>query len=124
MKKIKVELTVDQAAQQASQFLEDKGFKIFAHIDHSANAANADLELAPSQVIIFGNPLAGTKLMQADISMSLDLPLRVAFVESEGATYLLHQSSEDYQSNYNVAGHPVIEKIEQLFKGLTQALQS
>ena len=122
MKKIKIGLTVDQAAQLASGFLEEKGFKIFAHIDHSANASKVDLELAASQVIIFGNPLAGTKLMQKDISMSLDLPLRVAFVESEGATYLLHQSTEDYKGNYNVAGHPVIEKIEQLFAALAIAL--
>ena len=124
MNKVKIELPVDQATQQAKQFLEEKGFTIFAHIDHKANAAKVDLELAASQLIIFGNPLAGTKLMQSDITMSLELPLRAAFVEIEGVTFLLHQTSEAYQENYNVTGHPVLGKIEQLFIAMTNTLNS
>lgn len=122
MNKIEIATDVEQAIQQASDFLIAKGFKIFAVIDHSANAAAVDLKLAPSQVIIFGNPLAGTKLMQTDITMSLDLPLRVAFIEEAGNVYMLHQTAADYQSQYNVKAHPVIDKIEQLYSALAASL--
>ena len=37
----------------------------FAVIDHAAGAAGADLTLAPETVIVFGNPAAGTALLQA-----------------------------------------------------------
>ena len=61
--------------------------------------------------------------MQSDITMSLELPLRVAFVEIEGSTFLLNQTSEVYQANYNVIGHPVLEKIEQLFTAMSNTLR-
>jgi uncharacterized protein (DUF302 family) len=46
-------------------------------IDHAAAARAAGLEMPATQVIIFGNPKAGTPLMQAVPDIALDLPLRV-----------------------------------------------
>src|SRR3954463_16108686 len=43
----------------------DKGMAILARIDHAAAAAKVGLELRPTEVLIFGNPRAGTPLMQA-----------------------------------------------------------
>lgn len=50
---------------------------IFARIDHAGGAASAGLELRPTALLIFGNPKAGTPLMQANQMIGLDLPLRV-----------------------------------------------
>ena len=36
-----------------------------ARIDHAAAAAAIGMELRPTEVLIFGNPRAGTPLMQA-----------------------------------------------------------
>ena len=76
-----------------------------------------------SRVLIFGNPEAGTKLMLADITMSLDLPLRIAITDNgAGATQLIYQTSEDYSKNYQVKDHPVLGKIDGLFGALVAAL--
>ena len=75
-----------------------------------------------SRVLIFGNPIAGTKLMQKDIAMSLDLPLRLAIFDKDGKTMLLHQTSEDYSRDYAVENHPVLEKVETLFATLASEL--
>lgn len=115
MKRTSVGLSVSESADRIKQSLQDRGFTIFADIDHQANAQKAGLEMPESRVLIFGNPLAGTKLMQKDIAISLDLPIRIAFVEDKGATTILHQTAEDYSNNYDVAAHPVLEKIESLF---------
>lgn len=56
--------------------LEAKGITIFARIDHAAGAKNVGLELRPTMLIVFGNPAAGTPLMQAAQTAGIDLPLK------------------------------------------------
>ena len=53
-----------------------RGMHVFIRIDHAAGAAEAGLELLPTELIVFGNALAGTPLMQADQTVGLDLPLK------------------------------------------------
>lgn len=65
--------------------LQAKGVKVFARIDHAAEAKAAGLTLAPMQVLIFGNPKVGTPLMQAAPSIGIDLPLKVlAWQDAQG----------------------------------------
>lgn len=54
-----------------------KGMKVFAVIDHSGEASAVGLELRDTKVVIFGNPQAGTPVMQAAPLAALDLPLKV-----------------------------------------------
>jgi uncharacterized protein (DUF302 family) len=115
MKVTLIPLSVNEAAERIKSFLIKKDFEIFADIDHRLNAKKVDLDMQESRVLIFGNPLAGTKLMQKDIFMSLDLPIRLAVVEKNNETFLLHQTTADYSKQYQVAGHPVLEKVENLF---------
>lgn len=122
MKVITVSASVAEAAAQIRQTLNTKGFTIFADIDHQANAESVELELAAARTLIFGNPAAGTKLMQKDITMSLDLPMRIAIVDNNGETQVLHQTTNDYTRVYQVEGHPVLEKVEGLFATLASEL--
>ncbi len=124
MKKVKVDLSVAESAERIKQSLQEKGFTIFCDIDHQANASSVDLELPAARALIFGNPLAGTKLMQKDIAASLDLPLRISVVEDSGDTLVVHLTTEDYCRNYQLEGHPVLEKIEQLFSALVSELSN
>ena len=122
MKQIAVNLPVSEAAELTIESLKQKGFTVFSDIDHQANARSVDLDMPASRVLIFGNPVAGTQLMQQDITISLDLPLRLALVEKDGQTMLIHQTSEDYSDHYQVGGHPVLDKVEQLFATLASEL--
>jgi len=78
MKIVEVAPSVSESANKIKNMLQEKGFTIFCEVDHKKNASEVGLEMPESKVLIFGNPEAGTKLMQADINMSLDLPLRIA----------------------------------------------
>lgn len=122
MKKTSLSISVSEAADRLKASLMEKGFEIFADIDHRQNALAVDLDMPESRVLVFGNPLAGTKLMQQDIFTSFDLPLRLAVIESEGETLLLHQTATDYSNRYRVEGHVVLEKIDQLFAALAEEL--
>jgi len=44
--------------------LERRGLTVFAQVDHAAGAAEVGLELGDEMVLSFGNPRAGTPLMQ------------------------------------------------------------
>ena len=58
-------------------------------IDHAAGASTAGLDLRPTEVLIFGNPQAGTKLMQRAQTIGLELPLKVlVWQDASGKTWL------------------------------------
>src|SRR4051794_17727206 len=66
-----------------------KGMTVFARIDHAAGAAEAGLELRPTNLIIFGNAHGGTPLMDASQAAGIDLPLKaLVWQDIAGKTWL------------------------------------
>jgi len=62
---------------------------VFARIDHAAGAVEAGLTLRPTELLIFGNPRAGTPLMQSVQTIGIDLPLKVlVWQDVSGKTWL------------------------------------
>ena len=81
--------SVSETLDRLEAVLAEQGMKIFARIDHAAGAASVDLELRPTETLIFGNPKAGTPLMQSDQRIAIDLPLKaVAYEAADGTVYL------------------------------------
>jgi uncharacterized protein (DUF302 family) len=71
--------------------LREGGILIFARIDFSGDAARAGLTMRPEQLLVFGNPKAGTPLMIASPTVGLDLPLKaLAFEDETGKTWLAY----------------------------------
>lgn len=68
--------TVAETMDRIESALKQRGIIVFARIDFSADAARAGLTMRPEQLLIFGNPKAGTPLMQAAPIAGLDLPLK------------------------------------------------
>ncbi|MEM0141645.1 MAG: DUF302 domain-containing protein [Thermoplasmatales archaeon] len=66
--------------------LEAAGFTIFCTIDHSDAAEKVGLKLKPTTVIVFGNPLNGTSLMERSETIGIDLPSKILVTEREGTT--------------------------------------
>lgn len=68
------------------------GATVFARVDHAAGAAGVDMELAPSQLLVFGNPRLGTPAMQDAALAGLFLPLKVlAYEDAEGQVWLAYE---------------------------------
>lgn len=57
--------------------LQARGILVFARIDFSGDAERAGLRMPAEQMLIFGNPKAGTPLMLAAPTAGLDLPLKL-----------------------------------------------
>jgi len=56
---------------------------IMAELDHQNNAAQINMELRPTSLIVFGNPVLGTPLMQNQITTAIDLPQKFLVWEDE-----------------------------------------
>jgi uncharacterized protein (DUF302 family) len=62
--------------------LRERGVLVFARIDFSGDAGRAGLNMRPEQMLVFGNPKAGTPLMLTAPEAGLDLPLKLLVWEA------------------------------------------
>ena len=53
-----------------------RGLIIFARIDHAAGAVKVGKTLRPTELLIFGNPMGGTPLIECAQTAGIDLPLK------------------------------------------------
>ena len=71
--------------------LKAKAITVFARIDHAAGARSVGMALRPMELLIFGDPRAGTPLMQANQTIGLDLPLKVlAWQDAEAKVWVTY----------------------------------
>jgi uncharacterized protein (DUF302 family) len=80
-----------------------RGLKVFARIDHAAAAREAGLELADEQVVLFGNPRAGTPLMQSDPRIGVELPLRILMWAGADGVLLGYHDPRELARPYDIA---------------------
>jgi uncharacterized protein (DUF302 family) len=87
--------SVEKTVEALTNLLKSKGVAVFALIDHSGEAEKVGLKMRPTELLIFGNPKAGTPLMLASPSSALDLPLKILIWEDgEGQVWLSYNSPE------------------------------
>ena len=99
--------------------LKGAGVTVFARIDHAAGAASVGMELRPTQVLIFGNPKAGTPLMQVRQTIGLDLPLKVlAWEDAGGEVRVTHNDPV-----WLAARHGLADKAQDAVHALAAMLQ-
>ncbi|WLP95726.1 DUF302 domain-containing protein [Psychrobacter sp. M13] len=115
--------SVKQTADRFESIAKDKGLTLFTRIDHQQNAMNADLTLKPTEVIIFGNPKAGTPLMNCAPSVAIDLPQKVLISEDAGGLVALTYNDPSYlKARHNIKGcDKVISNISMLLNNLAAA---
>ena len=91
IRRISSQHSVSATLERLETLLKERGVMVFARIDFSGDAARAGLTLRPEQMLIFGNPKAGTPLMQSVPAAGLDLPLKALIWEdAEGRTQVAY----------------------------------
>ncbi|MFS1477775.1 DUF302 domain-containing protein, partial [Vibrio lentus] len=95
----------------------------FARVDHQKNAASVNLELRPTEVIIFGNPKVGTPLMQCAQDVAIDLPQKVMVSEDDNKKVWLTYNNPTYlMERHQIQGcDEVIKKISGVLSKLSEA---
>lgn len=100
--------------------LQTKGVTIFARVNHAAGAASVNMALRPTTLIIFGNPAAGTPLMQAAQTTGIDLPLKaLVWQDADGSVKLSYNDP-----GWIAARHSLGSKASQAVTVISRVLET
>jgi uncharacterized protein (DUF302 family) len=95
-----------------------RGMTVLARIDHAAAAVKAGMELRPTEVVLFGNPRAGTPLMQAAQTIGIDLPLKaLVWQDADGKTWFAYNDPK-----WLAKRHQALVGTERSLGAMTDAL--
>jgi uncharacterized protein (DUF302 family) len=100
-----------------------QGMTVFARIDHAAGAAEVELTLAPTELIIFGNARGGTPLMQSAQTVGIDLPLKIlVWEDTAGKTWISYNEPSWIAQRHSVANaQPVVSKMAAALSAMSKA---
>lgn len=80
----------------------EKGIRVFAEIDHRSAAKDVGLDLAPTTVLILGNPKVGTALMQENHALAIHLPAKVLVYEENQKVRVCYQKIGNLEVEYQL----------------------
>lgn len=102
--------------------VKEKGFNVFARVDHAAGATKVGKTLRPTEVLIFGNPQGGTPLMECAQSAGIDLPLKaLVWEDAAGQTWIGYNDPEYLAKRHDAASCAVVPNMSKALAGFVQA---
>ncbi len=106
--------SVSQTVNKLTTIIKSKGLKVFDVIDHQQGAKAAGMELRPTTLVIFGNPAMGTKLMQCDQSIGIDLPMKfLVWQSADNKVWIGYYTPATLAKSYNLeACSELLTKME------------
>lgn len=114
------QFSVAETMARLEQNIKAAGIPVFAIFDHGKNAEEVGLKLLPNQVIVFGSPKVGTKLMQDNPSISIELPLKISVCEDKNSSvWVTFPQMGQMAADYNMQDSPIIGKMQSLLENLT-----
>jgi uncharacterized protein (DUF302 family) len=116
--------TVKETIDRVAAGLAAKGVAVFARIDHAAGAASVGMPLRPTELLIFGNPKAGTPLMQSRQSIGIDLPLKVLGWQDPAGTVWLSYNDVGWlvrRHRLDADAAPAIDALARFVADLAEA---
>ncbi len=109
--------SVAETLDRFEMIIKKKGITVFARINHAQGAEKVGLVMAPTEVIIFGDPKLGSPLMLSERTAAIDLPLKaIVWKDKEGKVWLAYNSPD-----YIAARHGIKDK-QKVIKKMTGAL--
>ncbi|MDZ8070970.1 MAG: DUF302 domain-containing protein [Nostoc sp. DedQUE08] len=93
-------------------------------MDQQAEAEEVGLSLCPTQLLLFGNPKAGTSLMVAEPIIALDLPLKVlAWKATDGKVWVSYNDPNYLKQRFSLFDE-LVKNIAIIAPLVYQALSS
>lgn len=115
MTDVKSHSSVASTTERLQNILEEQDMTVFNRISHSDGAKKAGLELRETELLIFGNPKAGTPLMQCQQSVAIDLPQKALIWQDEAEQVWISYNEPQYLAKrHKVTGcSEALAKVEQ-----------
>lgn len=124
MTTLKSDYSVTKTADRFEALIHKKGLTLFSRINHQKNAEDVSLSIKATEVIVFGNPKVGTRLMQCSPTVAIDLPQKVlVWEDKKGKVWLSYNNPHYLKKRHNIQGcDEVIEKIAAVSDRLTKTV--
>lgn len=98
----------------------NENLKIIAEINHSEAAKGVEMEIPESRLIIFGNPNAGTQLMQQNQAVAIDLPMKILVYDDNGTTKVIYNNASILMNRYEIT----LPELEEKMNGLLDKISA
>ena len=104
---------VKTTADRLEAVLKKKGMTVFTRIDHAKGAKSVGNDLRPTELVIFGNPKIGSKLMQCAQTIAIDLPQKaLIWQDGSGQVWLSYNEPTELAKRHRLPGcEKVIKKV-------------
>lgn len=112
--------SVQDTVEHLRSILAARGVKLFAVIDQRAEAHGVGLDLRETTLVMFGNPLMGTPVMDQSPLSGLDLPLKVLIWDDGGTTNVSYFPPAELAARHHLG--PELEGNLSAIDALTDAL--
>lgn len=110
---------VEETVARIEKELKVLNIPVFAKFDHAQNAKEVNMNLRPTEIIVFGAPAVGTKLMQENQSIAIELPLRImVWEDANGSVWAAFPQIDQLAAKYNLQNNPIIGKMQILLQNL------
>lgn len=99
-----------------------RNLTVVARIDHAAAAQRIGQTLRPTELLIFGNPQAGTPLMQCAQLAGIDLPMKaLVWADAAGQTWLGYNAPQWVMHRHGNRDCPPAEQVGKALAGIAAA---
>lgn len=94
--------SVSDTVERLTDMIAARGMKVFAVIDQASEARQVGLRLRPTTLVIFGDPVAGTAVMEAVPEAASDLPLKILIWADSQETKVTYLSPQALAARHNI----------------------
>lgn len=115
--------SVEATVQSMQSSIEESDAQLVTTVEHSENARQADMELRPTTLLIFGNPTSGTSLMQAAQTAGIDLPQKLlVWEDEEGQVWVTFNDPRYIAARHGIQGQQeVLGRMRETLNDITGA---
>lgn len=102
--------------------VKQRGLAVVARVDHAAGAARAGRTLRPTELLIFGNPQAGTPLMECVQDVGIDLPMKaLVWVDVQQQVWMGYNDPEWIVQRHTATRCPAAQNVAAALAGIAAA---
>ncbi len=104
--------SVKETADRIVKQIEMEDWHLFARIDHSGQAREKGIELRPTEVVLFGNPAIGTRLMLDNQTSAIDLPVKaLVWEDEEGKVTIGYNTTDWLKKRHHLSDQNTLKQI-------------
>ena len=119
--KMQSKFSVSETLDRLENLLEKKGITVAVRWKHSEKAANVDIKMRDTELLVFGNPKLGSHLMTSAQTVAIDLPMKaIAWKDAAGQVWLAYNDPAYIAKRHGVSDRDdIVKKMSNALAGLT-----